>query len=108
LLTLIALRDLAGCAPAETPKPPLAPTSLRTGIILSVRAIETRADEAHLLAVLLSDGVGTNPGGPRAELIVRTDDGATLSIVETNEFRFRAGDRVIILPDGHLHLARPG
>jgi hypothetical protein len=78
-----------------------------------VRAIETRTDEAHLLAVLLSENVGTNPGGPRAELIVRTDDGATLSIVETNEFaetnkiRFRAGDRVIILPDGHLHLARP-
>jgi hypothetical protein len=106
LLTLGALPDLTGCAPADTPGVPVLPTSLRLGTILSVRPIDLRADEVHLRAVLLVDRDGTGLGGPRTEIIVGTDDGATLSIVEPNDIHFRAGDRVIILPGGHVRLAR--
>jgi outer membrane lipoprotein SlyB len=42
------------------------------------------------------------------EIIVRADDGATLSIVQTNDPGFRKGDRVIILRDDQTRLARPG
>ena len=37
-----------------------------------------------------------------------TDDGAMLSIVQTNEPGFRKGDRVIILRDDQTRIARPG
>ena len=46
--------------------------------------------------------------GSLMEFIVRADDGATLSIVQTNEPGFRKGDRVIILRDDRTRLARPG
>ena len=53
---------------------------------------------------------GGHDDGSRSlvEFIVRVDDGATLSIVQTNEPGFRTGDRVVILRDDRTRLARPG
>ena len=47
-------------------------------------------------------------GGAATEFIVRTDDGATISVVQSNDASFRTGDRVVILRDDHTHLEHPG
>ena len=61
-----------------------------------------------LRAALLADGNGYDGGnGSQVEFIVRSDEGATLSIVQANEPGFRKGDRVVILRDDRTRLARP-
>ncbi len=69
-------------------------------------------------AVLLADASASNIANdssktqakqlPLEEFIVRTDDGAILSVVQTNEAGFHVGDRVIILRGEQARLARPG
>jgi hypothetical protein len=109
LLRLMTLAGIAGCAPANLPKAPVQPASINAGTILSMRAVAPRGSVEPLRAALLADGGGHDDGNRSlVEFIVRVDDGATLSIVQTNEPGFRKGDRVIILRDDRTRLARPG
>jgi hypothetical protein len=109
LLNLLALADLAACAPANPPKPAGQPAPVAMGTILSMRAVDSRAGVDPLRAALLAGGSASSDGGRSlVEYIVRADDGATLSIVQSNEPGFRGGDRVIILRDDRTRLARPG
>ena len=87
----------------------MAPASINEGTILSMRPVGPRGSAEPLRAALLADGGEHDDGGRLSvEFIVRADDGATLSIVQTNEPGFRKGDRVIILRDDRTRLARPG
>ena len=109
LLGLVTLAGIAGCAPANPPKAPVQPASISAGTILSMRPVGPRGSVEPLRAALLADGGGHDDGNRSlVEFIVRADDGATLSIVQTNEPGFRKGDRVIILRDDRTRLARPG
>jgi outer membrane lipoprotein SlyB len=109
LLRLVTLAGIAGCAPVNPPKAPVQPATINAGTILSMRPVGPRGSAEPLRAALLADGGGTDDGNrPLMEFIVRADDGATLSIVQTNEPGFRNGDRVIILRDDRTRLARPG
>jgi hypothetical protein len=109
LLGLVMLAGVAGCAPTNPPKAAVQPAPAGAGTILSMRAVSQQAPEEPLRAVLLSDGVGRSDGNlSLVEFIVRSDDGATLSIVQTNQPGFRTGDRVIILRGDQTRLARPG
>jgi hypothetical protein len=109
LLRLMMLAGIAGCAPANLPKAPVQPASINAGTILSMRAVGPRGTVEPLRAALLADAGGHDDGSRSlVEFIVRADDGATLSIVQTNEPGFRKGDRVIILRDDKTRLARPG
>jgi outer membrane lipoprotein SlyB len=109
LLSLAALAHLAGCAPANPPKPAVQPAPVAMGSILSMRAVDPRSGSDPVRAALLAGGSGAGDNDrPLVEFIVRADDGATLSIVQTNEPGFRNGDRVIILRDDRTRLARPG
>ena len=108
-LCLVTLAGIAGCAPAIPPKAPMAPASINEGTILSMRPVGPRESAEPLRAALLVDGGEHDDGGRLSvEFIVRADDGATLSIVQTNEPGFHKGDRVIILRDDRTRLARPG
>jgi outer membrane lipoprotein SlyB len=83
------------------------------GTILSMRAVAVRGDRDSLRVALLADASGAATGvadgsNPMTEFIVRIDGGSTISVVQANELGFRAGDRVIVLHDGHTHIARPG
>ena len=105
----MTLAGIAGCAPANPPKAPLQPASINTGTILSMRAVGPPGAVEPLRAALLAAYSGNDDGSlPLVEFIVRADDGATLSIVQTNEPGFRKGDRVVILRDDRTRLARPG
>ena len=109
LLGLVTLAGIAGCAPASPPKAPVQPAAISAGTILSMRAVGPPGSMEPLRAALLADGSGHGDGNRSlVEFIVRADDGATLSIVQTNEPGFRKGDRVIILRDDRARLARPG
>ena len=117
-LALLALIGVAGCARAvSTTATPTAPTTRPAtpseGVILSLRAVTTRSDQAAWRVALLADAGGAatpvaSDNGSLTEFIVRVDAGATISVVQTNEAGFHAGDRVVVLHDGRTHLARPG
>jgi outer membrane lipoprotein SlyB len=109
LLSLVMLADLAGCAPANPPKPAVQPASVAMGTILSMRAVDSHAGSDPVRAALLAGGSAPGDGDRSlVEFIVRADDGATLSIVQSNESGLRNGDRVTILRDDRTRLARPG
>jgi outer membrane lipoprotein SlyB len=115
---LLALLGIAGCSQAVTnatgpvaaaprAEPP------RAGTILSMRPVTLRDDRAPWHVALLAAASGSTPAGGDAgrkptEFIVRTDAGTTISVVQTDEFGFRPGDRIIILHSDHTHIARPG
>jgi outer membrane lipoprotein SlyB len=109
LLCLVTLAGFAGCAPANAPKPAVQPASVAMGTILSMRAVDSRSAIDPMRAALLAGGSASGDGDRSlVEFIVRADDGATLSIVQSNESGFRAGDRVAILRDDPTRLGRPG
>ena len=107
---------LGGCAsPARlatnpSPAPPSTPFS--AGTILSMRAVSTSTGSAPWRAALLAAasvaGGGTDQPAPLTEFIVRADDGATLSIVQSNKLDLRTGDRVVIRYEPTVQLTRPG
>ena len=112
---LFVLVGMAGCAQTNRPAvstqapPPKVPGS--TGTILSMRNVAEPSGSAQWRTALLTAAVKTSTadGGEAAQLvefIVRADDGATLSIVQTNRVGLRPGDRVAILHDGGTYLAR--
>jgi outer membrane lipoprotein SlyB len=115
---LLASLGLAGCAQVVTSAADpaaagarAAPSSL--GTILSMRPVTLRSDRAPWHVALLAAASGTTQAGDDigrkpTEFIVRTDGGATISVVQTNELGLQPGDRIIILHDDHTHIARPG
>jgi hypothetical protein len=108
---------MAGCAPTNvtvsgSPSTTATTKTAGTGRILSMRKVTGQSSSAPWRTALLVDA-----GGARAtnisdsastEFIVRTDDGATISVVQTNDTGFRTGDRVVILRDDRTHLEHPG
>ena len=115
---LLALLGIAGCAQVGTNTAGPASAGARAapsnaGTILSMRPVTPRTDSAAWRAALLAAAsgaaqVGDDVGRLPTEFIVRTDAGATISVVQTNESGFHPGDRVIILRDDHTHIAHPG
>jgi hypothetical protein len=98
---------LTTCAPTTPPKTPVQTASFTTGRILLVRPIHPPATDGPLRAVLYEEESGSTQGAP-AEFIVRTDEGAILSIVQENGPGFLTGDRVVILRGDRARLAKPG
>jgi outer membrane lipoprotein SlyB len=114
---LLALLGFAGCAQTATnpatPATTARPVPSSEGTILSMRAVAVRSDRDPWRVALLADASGAATGiadgsSPITEFIVRIDSGSTISVVQTNELGFHPGDRVIVLHDGHTHIARPG
>ena len=110
LLCLTTLAGIAGCAPRE-PAEAGGATGIGRAWAQFCRCARWTSHSAidPMRAALLADG--SAPGDADrslVEFIVRADDGATLSIVQSNEAGFRTGDRVIILRDDRTRLARPG
>jgi outer membrane lipoprotein SlyB len=115
---LLALLGIAGCArPVANNAIPGAatvrPVPSSEGTILSLRAVAVRSERDPWRVALLAGASGAataaDDGNSRlTEFIIRIDSGSTISVVQTNELGFRPGDRVVVLHDGHAHIARPG
>src|SRR5271165_1361645 len=56
LLCLTTLAGLAGCAPANPPKPAVQPASVAMGTILSMRAVDSHSAIDPMRAALLAGG----------------------------------------------------
>jgi hypothetical protein len=102
----VATTPVTGCTPAGPPSIVARPATFASGRILSMRPVPPPASGGPLRAVLFA---GDNVAGQGAmvEFIVRTDGGATLSIVQDNGPGFHAGDRVVIVHGDRARLARP-
>lgn len=102
-LTCLLAVGLAGCGPGSPPPPPAAP-ALELGTIVSVRPVlAPPAAAARILIAAPGDGATER----RAfEFIIRTDDGRTLSVVQSNDANFRIGDRVALTAGARTRLAR--
>jgi outer membrane lipoprotein SlyB len=115
---LLALLGIAGCARAVTNTAASTAATARPlpsseGTILSLRAIAVRGERDPWRVALLADAggaatIGDDGNSHLTEFIIRIDSGSTVSVVQTNELGFRPGDRVVVLHDGHAHIARPG
>jgi outer membrane lipoprotein SlyB len=115
---MVTLLGIYGCArPVTNTTTPIAatvrPVPSSEGTILSLRAITMRSERDPWRVALLADASGAataaDDGNSRlTEFIIRIDSGSTISVVQTNELGFRPGDRVVVLHDGHAHIARPG
>ena len=77
-----------------------------TGVILSMRTVSGYSMQEPWLAAFRANAGATSVPADTSlvEFIVRTDDGSTLSIVQPNVLKFRAGDRVVILHENETHL----
>jgi len=114
---LVAVLGVAACTPANRGGTEAAaavhPAAATLGTILSIRTVTAPGGGSVLHAALLADtGDGTacpaGGGQPMMEFIVREDDGAVISIVQSNDLGFQPGDRVSIRRADRVRLARPG
>jgi outer membrane lipoprotein SlyB len=108
-----ALVLLSGCA-TSSHQAALAPAGgaaggLRYATITAVRPVPSPAP-ASGGAILADLGLGgkTLASAPLAELLLRTDDGAVLSLVQPRAAEWVPGSRVLVLPGDRLTLVRPG
>ena len=81
----------------------------RYATITAVRPVPSPAP-ASGGAILADLGLGGKAlaSAPLAELVLRTDDGAVLSLVQPRAADWVAGSRVLLLPGDRLTLLRPG
>jgi outer membrane lipoprotein SlyB len=114
---LLAMVVASGCVQPHVSTAVPAAATMRpvaaAGTILSVRPVMVRSDRAPWRVALIADASATTAlvvevNGELTEFIVRTEGGATISIVQANPFGLRSGERVMILRDGPTHIARPG
>jgi hypothetical protein len=115
-LCLVIVSGIAACAPtggAAPAQPATTPSAATTGgTILWVRNVVAPDKDNSWRALLVNNAVASpatadSEAAPLMEFIVRTDNGATLSVVQTNAIGLRPGDRVVILRDATTHLGRP-
>ncbi len=115
-LLLTVLLGVSACAPGTTTAPP--PAAIRGaapgiyGVVVSCRPIGAASSGGVRGAILgaiggpASGGAGQGAAVPDVELIVREDDGQTLSVVQTNAAGLRPGERVVLSMSPRARLSR--
>jgi hypothetical protein len=118
--TALALA-LAGCVAAKQPllRAPLAvmaPTGPAFATVSAVRAINETGTEAgsasdpraSILAAMGRSPIAAATGNVAAvEIVVKTDDGQTLSVVQPDAGGLAPGQRVVVLPEGGRQMVAP-
>jgi outer membrane lipoprotein SlyB len=104
---------LTGCAAGGT-RMAVAPAAATASgplyaTVALVRPVPAAAatEQTAILAAMGAVPAGAEGEG-RSEILVRTDDGQTLSVVTTQAAGFAPGTRVVLLPGAPLRLGRPG
>ncbi len=112
-LSLMVASALPGCAPTRPPVPPpqtlAAPAEAAYATVAAVRPVPVVAPGASDpdTAILTAMGVSQTAkaaGAAPAEVILRRDDGETLSVIQPVGIGLAPGDRVMVLPGGHPRL----
>jgi outer membrane lipoprotein SlyB len=120
---LLLACGLAGCASGVRPAMPAAPavasaaSGPKEGTVAAVRPIAPLPAESGVApgadpagAILAAMGVAAAPSGGRAltEIIVQTNDGQTLSVVQPNAAGLVSGAQVVLLPGPLPRLVKRG
>jgi hypothetical protein len=104
---------LFGCAPAKppilAPQAAVAPGGPAYATVATVRPIPAFAaagggGQAAILAAMSIPQSAMGTSGASSEIIVRTDGGETLSVVEPDSAGLALGERVIVVRGGLLRL----
>jgi hypothetical protein len=109
---MMAVLVLSSCAPARAPmlSPPQAATGPDYATVAAVRPIPGTAageidPQADILTAMGLSPAATARGGAKTEIILRRDDGETLSVVEPKAADLVPGERVMVLPGDQPRLA---
>ncbi len=106
---VMAVLVLFGCAPAKPPilRPHAAAASdgAAYATVASVRPIRAFAvagidPEAAILAAMSLSPADMGTSDASSEIVVRTDGGETLSVVQPNSAGLAPGERVMVVPGG--------
>jgi translation initiation factor IF-2 len=105
---LALLAGIVGCTPPKPPSPaPQAATETHRGVVVSVRPTEgPAAIRARILAAVDTQAPTPAAEGVVMEVIVRTSDGRTVSVIQEGGQALHRGDHVVVTQDAHLLLAR--
>jgi outer membrane lipoprotein SlyB len=108
----IGLLALSSCADHFTDSGEAAPGSACTGTILAIRPVRDSADRVVLPTPGVLLAVGERPDTPigradAVELIVRTESGGLLSVIQARDTALRPGDKVRIVRGARTFIAPP-
>ncbi|MBN9509406.1 MAG: hypothetical protein J0I21_09875 [Alphaproteobacteria bacterium] len=106
-VVMAGLCSLAGCAAhrgesAATP-PPAAPAA-SLGYATIVAARQSGIEGTRILTAIGLTPIGAADGRGEVEFIVRTADGATLSVVQPDRGNLRPGERVVVVGGARTRL----
>ena len=81
---------------------PTGPDYATVAAVRPIRVFAAAADDpqAAILAAMNGSDSAAAPGSASSEIIVRTDNGETLSVVQPDSSRLTPGERVMIVPGG--------
>jgi len=101
---------LAACAPTA-PAPQLAAGPPATAVrarVVAVRALDgVSTGQAPVLRAIGAHADATaTPGAAGTEIVLRTEDGRTVSVVQPDAAGLRPGDQVILQGAERVHVAR--
>ena len=106
-VSLVLALSLVGCAPARPPviQPQAtgAPTGPSYATVAAVRPIRTPGAGASDPGTAILDAMGVSremAAGASSEIVVRTDRGETLSVVQPSAANLTPGERVMVVPGG--------
>jgi hypothetical protein len=102
---------LTGCA-APAPRvvaavPDAVPTGRVDATIVAIRPVPPAAPQGGDAILAAMSAAGSPPAG-QSEVILRTDQGTVLSIVQSDTVGLTVGARVVVLTSPRLQIARPG
>ncbi len=104
---LAGLFSLAGCAThhgESAATPPSSAPAASIGYATIVAARQSGIEGTRILAAIGLTPMGAAAGRGEVEFIVRTADGATLSVVQADRDNLRPGERVVVLSGARTRL----
>jgi outer membrane lipoprotein SlyB len=107
LLVMALLAAFCGCTKAAAPVAPQAASTIKSGVVVSVRDASPGGDVRGSIL----GAVGAAPPAARdalAEIIVRDDAGQAVSVMQANADSLRPGDRVVLTGGARTRVTRSG
>jgi hypothetical protein len=105
---LLMVAACAAPAPGHvSPGPATVATGQMPATILAIRPVPTAAPQGSQ-AILIAMGAPAGQTAGESEIILRTDQGSVLSVVQEDTAGLAPGGRVVVLTTPSLRLARPG
>jgi outer membrane lipoprotein SlyB len=109
-IAFLLLTGLCGCTvapPAFADADRSSEGTVSPGVIVSVRPVTAAPADTRRSILGAMGAAAAEPRGSMAEIIVREDDGRTVSLMQTGAGNFRAGERILLTRGAGARIARP-